>query len=302
MRVVITGATGYIGNKLVQRLNRDGHEICAIIRESSNVETIIDYTECLVKMENREEVYKEMARFRPEMYINLAGYYCGSHTMNQISELIESNIMLETYVLDAAVQAGECKYVLHTASVQQMVDGKSYSPLNLYAATKQAFENILYYYYESKGLSVLTLQLFDTYGEDDKRRKVFNLVRALEEGKRLHMSPGEQKMYFCHITDVIEAYTSAMKYLCSLEENVFVKFAIRDEKPIVLKEFVEMYLKFLGREDAVIWGGRPYMANEIMDPTGYGEVLPGWQPVMSYQEGVCRCAEYDCNRRRNEKA
>ena len=35
------------------------------------------------------------------------------------------------------------------------------------------------------------------------------------------------------------------------------------------------------------------MENEIMDPTGYGVVLPGWQPKVTYEQGIKWCAEYD---------
>lgn len=293
MRIVITGATGYIGTKLVQRLKEDGHEICAVVRKSSNMEPIKRFVKLILDGSRIEELYKGLEEFKPKVFINLAGFYCGNHNQQQIAPLIEGNITLPTYVADAAIKGGACKYILHTSSVQQNYDGKEYYPINLYAATKQAFEDVLFYYTSIIKISAITLQLFDTYGEDDERRKVFNLVRMQKNGQTIEMSPGEQKMYFCYIDDVIEAYIEALRQLLASKAGFNMKYAVRGKEPIALKEFVNMYLEKSSRPITVVWGGRAYMEKEIMDPEGYGKVIPGWRPKVSYEQGIQKCVRHD---------
>lgn len=293
MRIVITGATGYIGSKLTCRLKQEGHEICAVVRKSSNIETLGETVKFILDGGRIEELYNGLAEFKPETFINLAGFYCGNHNEKQIAPLIEGNIMLPTYVADAAIQAGSCKYILHTASVQQNYDGKDFCPINLYSATKQAFEDVLFYYTTTGKVSAITLQLFDTYGADDRRRKVINLVRMLKDGQTIEMSPGKQKMYLCYIDDVIEAYREALRKVKTTKPGFNAKYAVRGEEPITLKDFVNHYLEKTSRPITVIWGGRSYMEKEIMNPTGYGNVLPGWQPQITYEQGIWKCAQYD---------
>ena len=212
MNVIVTGATGYIGTKLVKRLSEEKHKVYAIVRKSSNTEEIEKYVSGIINKESYLELYSNLEQLKPDIYINLAGFYCGSHTPEQIMDLFDGNVLLPAYLTDAVVQAG-CRHVIHTSSYQQCYNGEKYNPINLYAATKQAFEDILCYYTVSKQINAITLQLFDTYGVDDKRNKVFNLVRRLHDGESIKMSPGMQKLYLCYIDDVIEAYVIALDLL-----------------------------------------------------------------------------------------
>ena len=292
MRIVVTGATGYLGKKLVKRLKEEGHDIYAVVRASSDISQIKNIVLGVMQSIPYEELENKFDEISPEVYINLAGYYCGSHTKNSIGELLDANVMLPTFVMDAAIKSG-CSHVIHTASVQQNYAGKNYDPVNLYAATKQAFEDILHYYTSMKKINAMTLQLYDTYGADDTRGKVFNLVRSLKAGESIAMSPGRQKLYFCYVDDVIDAYVHALELVRTDVMGADHKYAVRLEQPIELRKFVEKYFELMKKDVPVEWGKREYMAKEIMDPTGIGEILPGWEAKISYLQGLTLCSEYD---------
>ena len=292
MKIVMTGATGYIGGKVLERLADDGHQVYAVVRNASRLESIKDKVAGVVYSTPYLQLYEAFAKIQPDAYINLAGSYAGKHTPEKIQGLFDGNVILPTYVTDAVVKAG-CRKVIHTASYQQCYHGAPYSPVNLYAATKQSFEDVLLYYAACEGVCAITLQLFDTYGADDTRRKVFNLVRMLQEGEHLGLSPGEQKLYFCYISDVVEAYITALELLEKQEAGTYHRYAVRGESPVSLKEFAEKYCVLSGKRLFLDWGARDYMDREIMDPTGYGEVLPGWHPNISYEQGLMKCAKFD---------
>ena len=65
------------------------------------------------------------------------------------------------------------KILVNTGTSWQHYENKDYSPVNLYAATKQSFEAILQYYVEVASLKAITLKLFETYGLDDPRPNFF---------------------------------------------------------------------------------------------------------------------------------
>ncbi len=292
MKIVMTGATAYIGRKLLIRLKEEGHKVYALVRESSDMEQIKGVAEEILCCTPYLELYAKMKKIQPEAYVNLAGYYCGTHTPEKIPLLYESNCLLPAYVTDAVIEAGGT-YMIHTASVQQCYMGEAFNPLNLYAATKQSFENVLQYYTSVQSVSGIVLQLFDTYGADDTRNKVFNFVRRMKEGEKLPMSPGEQKMYFCYIDDVVEAYIRALELIQQKEPGFYDKYAVRGNEPIGLKTFIEKYIQYTGRNIVPKWGEREYMKKEIMDPSGYGTPVPDWIPKISYEKGIQMCGDYD---------
>lgn len=298
MRLLLTGATGYIGQKLVPELKKRNHELYIVVRSNSNVTKIKRYVEAIIDNTDLKEMYKQICIIKPEGWINLAGTYYGSHDPDIIGELLNDNIVFETYVLDAVVNAGG-NLIIHTSSFHQRKDGKQYGPINLYASVKQAFEDILFYYSFTKKIREITLELFDTYGADDSRNKVFNYVRRIKPGESINMSPGEQKMFFCYIDDVILAYIKALELIQVQKLGYVQKYSVRGTTPISLRAFVEAYIKLIGNGKSVEWGKRKYMDQEIMDPTGYGIVLPEWKPQIEYEQGIQLCVEYDLLKEKN---
>ncbi|MCR5716081.1 MAG: NAD(P)-dependent oxidoreductase [Lachnospiraceae bacterium] len=299
MNILITGGTGYIGGKLIRRLSEEGHRIYAVVRKTSHTENIEPYVEGLIDVGHLDAFYEQVRESHPQVLIQLMGFYTAVHDPHSLRELMNDNIVDAMTVVDAAVAAG-VKRIIATASVQQQRDGKEPLPINAYGASRNAFERMLCDFGHLYDLSVTVLTLFDTYGADDQRRKVFNLVRRLKEHESIDMSAGEQKMYLLYIDDVVEGYLCALHQ--SVLKNCFEKFALRAKEPIRLRDFVERYLELSGKEVVIHWGARPYMALEIMDPTGFGEVLPGWGAKVSYEEGLALCAQADRSLENIEKA
>ena len=295
MKILITGATGYIGSKLVRKLKEKGYRIFAIARKFSHTEKISAYIEDVIYVETYEKLYDDLLKIKADYLINLAGVYYGNHDARRLYELLECNVLFCSMVLDAAINSG-VKKIVHTSSVQQRFDNEVYHPINIYAATKQAFEDMLAFYTKNEKAMSITLQLFDSYGADDCRNKVFQLVRNLDDGESFDMSSGLQKMYFCYIDDVVSAFDTAIGYLSDKDLGFNKKYAVRSDDPIALRELIEKYLEKSGKKLRINFGVRENPNKEIMDPSGYGEVLPGWSPRISYENGIDLCVEYEKQR------
>lgn len=283
MKIVITGGTGYIGRHVADWLSKE-HEVYAIVRESSDVSFLKNCTVGIVIFKE-ETIYDKLKNIQPEILIHLSGVFYSQHTRENIKNLLESNFVFSGIVIDAAVKAG-CRQIINTGSYWQSYEGEEYNPVNLYAATKQAIEDVIQYYVRGEKCKAITLQIFDTYGPDDTRNKILNKIKKLEDGEKFQMSPGEQKQYYCHIDDVVRGYERAVHLLCSMESNKYAKYVLRDKKPVCLKSVVELYLDIHKKQVDIVWGGLPYRDREIMDPTGMGQVLPGWKPEISLEQGL----------------
>ena len=203
-----------------------------------------------------------------------------------IVPLINSNVKFSTQLLEAMNESG-IKNIVNTGTSWQHFENNAGSPVNLYAATKQAFESILQYYIEANFFKVITLKLFDTYGPDDPRPKLFHLLEKISKTQEpLAMSPGEQLIDIVHVDDVINAFMIAAERLLTLQVTNHDRYAVSSGDPISLKKLVSIYEKETNIKLSIQWGGRPYRDREVMTSWSRGEIMPGWAPKVSLSNGI----------------
>ena len=179
--------------------------------------------------------------------------------------------------------------LINVGTAWQNYLNRNYDPVNLYAATKQAMEVIIDYYANARGVGCVTLRLCDTYGEGDTRKKIFNLLeKAISEKKKLSMSPGSQLIDFVYVNDVVSAFCVAAERVLNMDVSKHEVFAVRSGKPWRLRDVIDLYLKIRGEVVEIEWGGRPFRTREFLQEWDAGEVLPGWRPSVSLEEGLNR--------------
>lgn len=279
-RALVTGVTGFIGYHLALRLADDGWEIHAIVRKTSNIEKLkIKLKEKIIFHVNDEEndLRKIVKKAQPDVVFHLASLFLSNHAYQDISALVDSNIKFGTELLDAMVENKIYRFV-NTGTSWQHYNNAEYNPVNLYAASKQAFEMMMKYYQEISPLNVINLKLYDTYGPNDNRKKIFALLEhVLKTGERLQMSKGEQLIDLVHIDDVVNAFILSAIYLMENKKEYYGTYAVSSGKPIALKTLVEAYENIIGEKLNIAWGDRQYREREVMVPWNMGTLLPGWQ-------------------------
>ncbi len=292
MRVLITGVTGFIGNHLAAQLIDEGHEVFAVVRPASDVQSLLQPVRQRVQfitLDVNSTMFDLMSELNangtcPDMVYHLASLYLTNHHQKDIGDLIASNITLGTELLEAMVAHGVNKFVWAGTSWQHY-HNEPYSPVNLYAATKEAFAAIVKYYREAFGLRDICLQLFDTYGVCDRRKKLIHLLlEASETGEALAMSPGYQQIDLVHIDDVVNAFIIAGK--CLDKEGIGTTYAVSSGTVISLRNLVKIIESISQKPLNILWGGRPYREREVMLPWQNGERLPDWQPKIKLEDGL----------------
>jgi nucleoside-diphosphate-sugar epimerase len=164
--------------------------------------------------------------------------------------------------------------------------------VSLYAATKQAFEDILAFYTDATPLRVISLHLFDTYGPDDPRPKLIQLLlKAARGGPGLSMPEGKQLLDFVHVDDVVNAFLLAAARLERGDGAPNETFAVSAGERLSLRDLVALVERLVGHSLPVEFGARPYRAREVMQPWTRGEPIPGWAPQTSLESGLRRLLE-----------
>jgi nucleoside-diphosphate-sugar epimerase len=281
--VLLTGATGFIGRHLTKKLIDEGHEVHALVRDVQKVPLQLKGARLHEVDGSTASIDTAVAASRAEVAVHLATFYLAEHTPEQIEPLCVANITFGAHFLNALVRAKVPRVICTGTSWQTL--GPNQTPVNLYAATKEAFESILRFYADAYPLRALVLKLYDTYGLDDPRKKLlFALRQSLGSRMPLQLSPGDQYVDFLNVRDIVAGICHAIEL--SKDGRGFSEFYLRSGHSLTLKELVAHCEHAAGRAIPVAWGARPYRAREVMKVDPVGTVLPGWSPKVSLDDGL----------------
>ena len=291
-RALVTGASGFVGSHLARRLVQEGWEVHVLLRPHASLEGIAPVLG-QVGVHRFGGATGELADIvraaAPDAVFHLAAVFLAEHKLEEIETLVAANILFPTQLLEAMAANG-VRLLVNTGTAWQHFENRAYDPVNLYAATKQAFEALLAYYVNARGFSAATLALFDTYGPGDPRPKLMNaLWQAAATGQALSMSGGDQLLDMVYIDDVIDAYIATER---ALREAGPVQwhFGVSSDAPLRLKELVAAFEATLGVRLDARWGERPYRPRETMQAWVDAEAPPGWCARTAFADGLRRSA------------
>lgn len=286
---LVTGASGFIGARLAHALVREGWTVHLLARPDSSIAPDLAAVATVQRHDGSSAALMDLAAvIRPDVTFHLASLYLAAHAPADIAALVASNVTLTVQIAEALTACGRGHLVTTGTAWQHYAGDAAYVPVNLYAASKQAADTMLRYYVEARGLSLVTLKLFDTYGRGDTRRKLIQLlVDAARAGEVLSMSPGEQIVDLSHVDDVVDAFLACGERLAAAAAPLDETFFVSGERYRV-KDLVPLVEATTGATIDVTFGGRPYRERELMvpiDPGAAGRV-PHWAPKRRLADAI----------------
>jgi nucleoside-diphosphate-sugar epimerase len=290
-RALVTGATGFAGSHLVRRLVRDGWEVHVLTRTGSPqasppFEEVRDRLAVHALADPASGAQDVVASVQPRIVFHLASAGGYDHHADDIENLVAVNIRFGTELLEGLRTMGG-GLLVWTGTSWQHYEGNDYRPVSLYAATKQAFADILTFYNEAAAVRSVSLILSDTYGPDDRRHKLFaQLEEAITTGVEVKLSPGEQLVDYLYVDDLIEALVTAARLL--FEGGEGGTFSVSSGEVLSVRDLVVQYAKTRGCPVPVSLGGRQHREREMMEPWTGGDPLPGWRPRVRLADGLAR--------------
>ena len=287
----MTGATGYIGSHVLKYLLSKGWEIHVIADPKfgyANIEDVLSEIDLFEYEGNIVSLCEYFKKTKPDVVFHLAAAVITNYKPEQVPILIQSNIQFGTEVLEA-MRASETKMIVSTGSYWQNYNSDSYNPVDLYAATKEAFEKIIQYYVDAHGFRHINLRLFDVYGEDDRRPKLWNALRDIAgTDQHIAVSPGEQLLDLIHISDVCTAYEAAYTLLVNNKSLINEIYGVRTGVTYTLKGAIMVLEKSLGKNINADFGVKNYKDREVMHPYDKYNYLPNWKALVTLQDGFSR--------------
>jgi nucleoside-diphosphate-sugar epimerase len=287
-RALVTGVTGFVGAHVARALVADGVEVHAVVRPGARLDRVPDLRDAVVLHvdDGDDALARAVDAVRPGATYHLATNFIAEHQPGDAGMLVVDNVAFPSRLVDALAPHGGV--FVNVGTAWQHVDGARYHPKNLYAATKQAFEDVLAFSTVSGRLRAVTVNLYDSYGPLDHRGKLLGaLVDALRTGDVLDASSGRQLVDLVHVDDVVRGLRTAAAACAAggLAADV-PYYALSSGRPCTLRELVDVLGRVAGRPVPVEWGARPDRAGDMTSPWDAGPPVPGWAPQVDLETGL----------------
>ncbi|MEJ1160603.1 NAD-dependent epimerase/dehydratase family protein [Prosthecomicrobium sp. N25] len=288
-RVIMTGATGYVGGRLAARLVASGLAVCAVMRAGSDPARL---TGCLpglavASADTPAALAEAISRFRPEVLLHVAAAGPFPPGPESAQRIVEANIGFAIAVVEASLAAG-CEALVYTGTQWQHRTGTAdYAPVDLYAASKQAFHDLMRAYTDHRGLKAIQLELCDVYGPSDPRRRIIDLlIEAALSGGPVDLTEGTQEIDPVHVDDVVSAYVAAAASAITSGTAPAATYSVCGGRPMSVRALARLVEEVTGRRIDARWGARTYAPGSLVRPYIHDRPLPGWSPKVRLEDGI----------------
>lgn len=297
-RVVVTGATGFVGANLTRGLLRDGHDVSVFVRPGCPTWRIRDISDHVrvfeVDLLDAAGVADAVRRVRPEWVFNLAAH--GAYWwQTDMRTMLLTNVLGTVNLVEAATATGFDAFV-HTGSSSEY-GAKDHSPLESealepnshYAVTKASATMYCRYTGQATGLPLRVLRLYSVFGPwEDPSRLMPTLVRCGLQGHLPSLvSPATARDYI-YVDDVVRACLAAA---ASPGQEPGVIYNVGTGRQTTLRQVVELARTEFSISAEPDWGSMPPRIWDtdvwVADATRI-EACLGWRPQTTLEDGF-RC-------------
>lgn len=297
-KIFVTGATGFIGKHLVQRLIAEGYAVGALVRSVSSSQKTgkIDGVSYFIgDIRNCEEINTAFSAFEPDAVIHLVTYYAVMHRADEIGVMLDTNVKGTINLLEAVKESGRVKLFINTSSCavyeqkeHSLKEEDAIKPQNLYAMTKLQAEEACSYYADSFRISCVTLRLFPPYGPGDhERRLIPYVIGSILKKTPPNLTTGKQEWDFVYVDDIVNAYLTVLKSY-PFKDNHSI-FNIGTSEAVSIRSVVEKIRADLKSDMDLPWGSVEHRINEVWynsaDITKAQTVLH-WSPQTGIDVGL----------------
>ena len=207
-KILITGSTGFIGSNIFLNI-KNNFKIYLLLRRKlreKKINFIKNQNIKIINFKNYDELNFKIKKINVDVIIHCATYYVKKHKDKDISKIIDSNILFPNIILKN-LKKMEVKKFINFTTVWENYNAKKDRSFNLYSKSKQIFrKNIDFYKNNNKKIKFYNFFVSDTYGENDSRKKLINLLKN-NYSKNKITKILSKKLYInlLNVKDILEA-------------------------------------------------------------------------------------------------
>ena len=327
-RIMLTGAAGFIGYHLAQRLLERGDEVVGVddlnpyydvsLKEArlERLQTRHEFDFHRLNVADREGMAALFEEVRPPVVVHLAAQAGVRYSLENPHAYIDSNLVGFTNVLEGCRHTGVEHLVYASSSsvygantrMPFSVDDNVDHPVSLYGATKKANELMAHTYSHLYGLPTTGLRFFTVYGPWGRPdMAMFLFTKAILAGQPIDVyNEGRCRRDFTYVDDVVEGVLRVIDHPPSPTPDLdpqeagggssaapYRVYNIGNNQPVELLRLIEVLEENLGREARQRL--LPLQPGDV--PATYADVTDleqefGWRPDTPIEEGVRRFVDW----------
>lgn len=303
MRVLVTGASGFLGGHVVGYLQRQGVDVVAMVRAQSAVDRLqqlapqVPLLHLDIKNESKEYIIDILKQQRISAVVHAAAYGV-DYRQNIFAEAVQVNVLASEKLVQAAADAGIKRFVHvgtsyeYGASDKPIREDVALRPSGIYGVSKAAATLAVLSAAAGRQLPLVVFRPFGMYGPYEGAHKLVPLIqRSGREGKALALSPGGQLRDYVYVGDVAAAIAAVLKVA---EFPTGEVFNLASGVGVSLQELGNAAMAAVGGAPELLqWGASPYRSDEVMVNIGCAEKVRlglGWQATTSLAAGMALTA------------
>lgn len=308
MRVLLTGAAGFIGSQVARALVVAGQDIHALVRPGADTSRLAGIERAVRLVEgdllDHDTVERVVRQVRPQLCVHLAWYVTPGRYLEA-----EENLAMVAATLDLAreLAGGPCERFVGTGTCFEYDTSQGYlseesatGPRHLYSACKLATFEMLSRYAPLQQMQMAWVRPFYQYGPYESRgRLVPEIVTALLRGETARATEGTEVRDYLHVADVGRAVAAAALSRVQGAVN------IGSGTPVTTRKIVETVASACGRPDGVEFGALPSRPGEptfICANITKLQQATGWQPLFTLESGIRDTVEWWTERLASEES
>jgi len=322
MKVLITGAAGFIGNNLALRLLERGDEVIGIDNlndyydptlKQARLARVADnpgFTDVRINLEDRDGIAEVFKKYQPNRVVNLAAQAGVRYSLENPHSYIDTNIVGFMNILEGCryndvehlVYASSSSVYSSNTSMPFSVHDNVDHPVSIYAATKKANELMAHTYSHLYRLPTTGLRFFTVYGPWGRPdMALFLFTRKILAGEPIDVfNYGKHRRDFTYIDDIVEGVIRTLDRTpepnpdwsgdapdSATSTGPYRLYNIGNNQPVELMHYIEVLEDCLGKKAEK--NMLPLQPGDV--PDTYADVKDliddtGYKPDMSVETGV----------------
>ena len=277
-KILLTGSTGFIGSELLKDLSKDNKVYITLRRKISN--KFKSKNIVAVQFKNYKELSNKLQNLKINSVIHCATHYVKSHNLDDIEKLGDSNILFGNIILEN-LETMAVKKFINFSTVWEHANGKKDNYNNLYSAYKASFRNIISFY-KKKYIKTkfLNLVVSDTFGVNDKRKKIVKVLKTNYK-KKILTKIISKNLYInlLNVSDIKNAIRLILKK--NYKSNTYL---LQNKYDFKISDIIADINKYSDKKIKIKW-----LSNEIIKEKTYKfRSLKNWKPCNSKIEDLVK--------------
>lgn len=311
MRVLITGANGFIGSEITKRLAQDDDfEVIGLVRISSNTNMFEPIKDAINNIDIRYGNFSDYASIKkivkdsaPQCILHVGAQTSVRHSFELPLEFNEANYLGTINLIHAALEVPSFKKFIFASTMETygwqpqkkpFTEDAKLNPASPYAASKVACESYIRMAQKAFGLPYLISRACNTYGRKHSTGFVTEYVASsMLKNKTVYLGTPNAVRDMMFVDDHVDAY---IKMLKSNVANETFNFGTGSRTP--MKEIAEKLKRLTGFKGKIVhsfppnYPWRPVVEDFLSLNASKANEMLGWKPKFSLDSGLKKVVEY----------